>query len=231
MGFAATLGAERVKCCCDVSAPLPGQFQGFATVRNKLVALPGRVLWTSCLEQNPKGVGRARLSSRSCRGHPSPCLAFSCSVDVDFPADRVGDPHHRHTTEIPFGYGPPGRARCGPKARPDVALETMIAIKSPLPIGLLEIEVCEAKNLLALDVRPFGGSSSDPYVKARRRTPLAPARLEGTACGTSSAWQGQGTPDTQRWSVRVMEREPRSQCCAGVVSGVLPVAGACIVPV
>jgi len=51
------------------------------------------------------------------------------------------------------------------KARPDVALETMIAIKSPLPIGLLEIEVCEAKNLLALDVRPFGGSSSDPYVK------------------------------------------------------------------
>jgi len=50
------------------------------------------------------------------------------------------------------------------KAR-HIALETMIAVKSPLPIGLLEIEVCEAKNLLALDLRPFGGSSSDPYVK------------------------------------------------------------------
>mmetsp|Transcript_33353 Transcript_33353/g.76095 ORF Transcript_33353/g.76095 Transcript_33353/m.76095 type:complete len:738 (+) Transcript_33353:101-2314(+) len=51
--------------------------------------------------------------------------------------------------------------------RHDLALETLVSMKSPLPIGLLEVEVLEAENLLAGDTSLTGKASSDPYVKVR----------------------------------------------------------------
>jgi len=53
------------------------------------------------------------------------------------------------------------------KVRKDLPLETMVTMKSPLPLGLLEIEVLEGKNLPAADVSITGKKSSDPYVEVK----------------------------------------------------------------
>eukprot|EP00403_Amphidinium_massartii_P001250 CAMPEP_0178381172 /NCGR_PEP_ID=MMETSP0689_2-20121128/5844_1 /TAXON_ID=160604 /ORGANISM="Amphidinium massartii, Strain CS-259" /LENGTH=847 /DNA_ID=CAMNT_0020001343 /DNA_START=53 /DNA_END=2592 /DNA_ORIENTATION=- len=53
------------------------------------------------------------------------------------------------------------------RTRPDVPLETLLEVKSPLPIGVLEIEVVEAKDLLASDTHVTGKPSSDPFVEIR----------------------------------------------------------------
>jgi len=53
------------------------------------------------------------------------------------------------------------------KTRKDLPLETLTTVKSPLPIGLLEIEVIEARDLIAADMSLTGKASSDPYVEVR----------------------------------------------------------------
>jgi len=53
------------------------------------------------------------------------------------------------------------------KIRKDLPLETMVTMKSPLPLGLLQIEVLEGKNLPAADVSITGIKSSDPYVEVK----------------------------------------------------------------
>jgi hypothetical protein len=50
------------------------------------------------------------------------------------------------------------------KLRKDLSLETMINCKTPLPLGVLQVEVLEAKNLPAADTSITGTKSSDPYV-------------------------------------------------------------------
>eukprot|EP00971_Amphidinium_carterae_P159937 3170790-Amphidinium_carterae.1 len=42
--------------------------------------------------------------------------------------------------------------------RHDLPLETLVSMKSPIPIGLLEVEILEAENLIAADVFFIGGS-------------------------------------------------------------------------
>jgi hypothetical protein len=53
------------------------------------------------------------------------------------------------------------------KVRKDLPLETMVTMKSPLPLGLLQFEVLEAKNLPASDTSLTGAKSSDPYVEIK----------------------------------------------------------------
>jgi Ca2+-dependent lipid-binding protein len=50
------------------------------------------------------------------------------------------------------------------KVKKDLPLETLIAMKSPLPLGLLRIQILEAQNLPAADTSITGKKSSDPYV-------------------------------------------------------------------
>mmetsp|Transcript_21353 Transcript_21353/g.39075 ORF Transcript_21353/g.39075 Transcript_21353/m.39075 type:complete len:800 (-) Transcript_21353:46-2445(-) len=50
--------------------------------------------------------------------------------------------------------------------RHDLPLETLVSMKSPIPIGLLEVEILEAENLIAADISLIAGKgSSDPYVE------------------------------------------------------------------
>mmetsp|Transcript_20203 Transcript_20203/g.47122 ORF Transcript_20203/g.47122 Transcript_20203/m.47122 type:complete len:820 (-) Transcript_20203:219-2678(-) len=51
--------------------------------------------------------------------------------------------------------------------RHDLPLETLVSMKSPMPIGLLELEILEAENLIAADTSLTGKQSSDPYVEFR----------------------------------------------------------------
>jgi len=53
------------------------------------------------------------------------------------------------------------------KIRKDLPLETLISVKSPLPLGLLEVEVLEAEGLIAGDTNLMGEQTSDPYVEVR----------------------------------------------------------------
>jgi hypothetical protein len=53
------------------------------------------------------------------------------------------------------------------KVRKDLPLETMVTMKSPLPLGLLIIEVMEGKNLPASDTSITGKKSSDPFVEIK----------------------------------------------------------------
>eukprot|EP00971_Amphidinium_carterae_P150346 2980778-Amphidinium_carterae.1 len=53
------------------------------------------------------------------------------------------------------------------RTRPDVPLETLLEVKSPLPLGVLEVEVIEAVDLLASDVNLTGKRTSDPYLEIR----------------------------------------------------------------
>lgn len=50
------------------------------------------------------------------------------------------------------------------KVRKDLPLETLLAVKSPVPAGLLEVEVVEAEGLMASDVALVGKATSDPFV-------------------------------------------------------------------
>mmetsp|Transcript_26630 Transcript_26630/g.61228 ORF Transcript_26630/g.61228 Transcript_26630/m.61228 type:complete len:797 (+) Transcript_26630:106-2496(+) len=74
--------------------------------------------------------------------------------------------------------------------RHDLPLETLVSMKSPIPIGLLEVEILEAENLIAADVFFIGGKgSSDPYVEftvglaktrtSTKRNTLNPKWLDG----------------------------------------------------
>mmetsp|Transcript_39952 Transcript_39952/g.105698 ORF Transcript_39952/g.105698 Transcript_39952/m.105698 type:complete len:807 (-) Transcript_39952:220-2640(-) len=51
------------------------------------------------------------------------------------------------------------------KTRKDIPLEELVKVKSPLPIGILEIEVLEARGLPASDSALTGNGSSDPFVE------------------------------------------------------------------
>lgn len=53
------------------------------------------------------------------------------------------------------------------KVRKDLPLETMVTAKSPLPLGLLVIDVLEGKNLPAADTSITGKKSSDPFVEIK----------------------------------------------------------------
>lgn len=53
------------------------------------------------------------------------------------------------------------------KWKHDISLEKLVEVKSPLPLGLLEVEVLEARNLRALDVNLTSKATSDPYVTVR----------------------------------------------------------------
>lgn len=53
------------------------------------------------------------------------------------------------------------------KIRKDLPLETMVNCKTPLPMGMLQIEVLEAKDLPAADTSITGKKSSDPFVKIK----------------------------------------------------------------
>jgi len=69
------------------------------------------------------------------------------------------------------------------KARPDVALETLVELKSPLPIGLLEVQVLEARNLPRIDML---GPGADPFVKVR----LGDAEIQTSAAkGVNAMWE------------------------------------------
>mmetsp|Transcript_35242 Transcript_35242/g.64421 ORF Transcript_35242/g.64421 Transcript_35242/m.64421 type:complete len:744 (-) Transcript_35242:148-2379(-) len=70
--------------------------------------------------------------------------------------------------------------------RHDLALETLVSMKSPLPIGLLEVEVLEAENLLAADTSLTGKASSDPYVKVK--VGLASMRSSTIASTLNPKW-------------------------------------------
>eukprot|EP00927_Polykrikos_kofoidii_P035813 TRINITY_DN30335_c0_g1_i1.p1 TRINITY_DN30335_c0_g1~~TRINITY_DN30335_c0_g1_i1.p1 ORF type:complete len:797 (-),score=100.07 TRINITY_DN30335_c0_g1_i1:58-2448(-) len=50
--------------------------------------------------------------------------------------------------------------------RRDLSLETFISTKSPLPLGVLEVEILDAESLIASDTR-ITGNTSDPFVKVR----------------------------------------------------------------
>mmetsp|Transcript_12551 Transcript_12551/g.28056 ORF Transcript_12551/g.28056 Transcript_12551/m.28056 type:complete len:817 (+) Transcript_12551:75-2525(+) len=49
--------------------------------------------------------------------------------------------------------------------RHDLPLETLVSMKSPVPIGVLEVEILEAEHLIAADKSITGKLSSDPYVE------------------------------------------------------------------
>eukprot|EP00927_Polykrikos_kofoidii_P009812 TRINITY_DN14111_c0_g1_i2.p1 TRINITY_DN14111_c0_g1~~TRINITY_DN14111_c0_g1_i2.p1 ORF type:complete len:818 (+),score=105.14 TRINITY_DN14111_c0_g1_i2:184-2637(+) len=51
--------------------------------------------------------------------------------------------------------------------RKDLSLETLTNAKSPLPLGVLEIEIFEAKGLIASDIALVGESTSDPFVRVQ----------------------------------------------------------------
>jgi hypothetical protein len=53
------------------------------------------------------------------------------------------------------------------KVKKDLPLETYAAMKSPPPLGLLQIEVVEAENLPAVDRSLTGAKTSDPYVQIK----------------------------------------------------------------
>jgi len=53
------------------------------------------------------------------------------------------------------------------KVRKDLPLETMINCKSPLPLGVLQVEVLEARNVKAADVSITGHKKSDPFVEVK----------------------------------------------------------------
>eukprot|EP00971_Amphidinium_carterae_P059317 1172930-Amphidinium_carterae.1 len=53
------------------------------------------------------------------------------------------------------------------RTRPDVPLETLLEVKSPLPLGVLEVQVLEAESLIASDTNLTGKPTSDPFVEIR----------------------------------------------------------------
>jgi hypothetical protein len=53
------------------------------------------------------------------------------------------------------------------RVRKDLPLEQMVTMKSPLPLGLLQVEVLEGRNLPASDTSLVGKKSSDPFVKVK----------------------------------------------------------------
>lgn len=53
------------------------------------------------------------------------------------------------------------------KLRKDLPLETLINMKSPLPLGVLQVEVLEGKDLPASDTSLMGAKSSDPFVTVK----------------------------------------------------------------
>jgi len=53
------------------------------------------------------------------------------------------------------------------KVRKDLPLETMVTAKSPLPLGLLIIDVLEGRKLPAADTSITGKKSSDPFVEIK----------------------------------------------------------------
>jgi hypothetical protein len=53
------------------------------------------------------------------------------------------------------------------KVQKDLPLETLVAMKSPLPLGVLKVEILKAKKLPAADTSLTGKATSDPYVEVK----------------------------------------------------------------
>jgi len=53
------------------------------------------------------------------------------------------------------------------KVRKDLALETLVLMKSPPPLGVLLIHVLEGRNLKAAETSVMGTKSSDPFVEVK----------------------------------------------------------------
>jgi len=71
------------------------------------------------------------------------------------------------------------------KTRKDISLETLVQVKSPLPLGILEVEVVKAKDLLALDSNLVSKPTSDPYVVIRiGDAEIRTSTFPGSVCPT-----------------------------------------------
>ena len=69
------------------------------------------------------------------------------------------------------------------KMRKDIALEDLVSLKSPVPLGLLEVEICEARDLQPAEKGFLGQSSCDPFVEVSVGTFKIRSSTEGdTLC-------------------------------------------------